>query len=53
MKNITNYVVLVLIAVICGFVLGYKAQQVVIENECVKLGGFYFSNNVYQCVSIK
>ena len=53
MKNFTNYIIVGLIVLILGFFLGFKAQQIVIENECVKLGGFYFGNNVYQCVSSK
>jgi uncharacterized membrane protein (UPF0182 family) len=51
MKNITNYVILTLVVLIVGFGIGFKVQQMVVENECAKLGGFYFGNNVYQCVA--
>jgi hypothetical protein len=53
MKNLTTYIVVVVLSVLFGFLAGMHVQKIVVENECSKLGGFYFGNNVYQCVSSK
>jgi hypothetical protein len=52
-KNFTNYLILIVVTLIVGFVGGVLVQKSIVENECVKLGGFYFGNNVYQCVAVK
>jgi hypothetical protein len=51
MKSFTTYVILILVSVLFGFLAGMQTQKLVVENECAKLGGFYFGNNVYQCVA--
>lgn len=52
-KNFTTYFIVVLVALIVGFLAGIQVQKSIVENECSKLGGFYFGNNVYQCVATK
>jgi hypothetical protein len=51
MKNITTIVVVILFSSFIGFLSGMQTQKLIVENECAKLGGFYFGNNVYQCVA--
>jgi uncharacterized protein YneF (UPF0154 family) len=53
MKNFTNYLIVIAVALVVGFMGGFLIQKSVVENECVKLGGFYFGNNVYRCVALK
>lgn len=53
MKSFTTYVIIVIVSVLIGFLAGMQTQKLVVENECAKLGGFYFGNNVYQCVATK
>lgn len=53
MKSFTTYVIIVLVSVLFGFLAGMQTQKLVVENECAKLGGFYFGNNVYHCAASK
>lgn len=53
MKSFTSYVIIILVSVLFGFLAGMQTQKLVIENECAKLGGFYFGNNIYKCMAMR
>lgn len=48
-KNLTSYLVVYLFVVVIAFMFGLVYQRAQVEDDCAKLGGFYFGNNVYQC----
>jgi hypothetical protein len=53
MKSFTSYVIIILVSLLFGFLAGMQTQKLVIENECAKLGGFYFGNNIYKCMAMR
>lgn len=48
-KNLTSYLVACLFVAVIFFLSGIVYQRAQVEDDCAKLGGFYFGNNVYQC----
>lgn len=48
-KNLTSYLVVSLFVAVIAFLSGLVYQRAQIEDDCAKLGGFYFGNAVYQC----
>lgn len=48
-KNLTPFIVTFTVTFVAAFLLGLVYQRVQVEDDCAKLGGFYFGNNVYQC----
>ena len=54
-KNLTSYFVVIFFSAVffftavMSFLSGIVYQRAQVEDDCAKLGGFYFGNNVYQC----
>jgi hypothetical protein len=48
-KNLTSYFVVIFFSAVFFFLSGVVYQRAQVEDDCAKLGGFYFGNNVYQC----
>jgi hypothetical protein len=48
-KNLTPYLIASLLVAVTSFTAGLVYQRAQVEDDCAKLGGFYFGNNVYQC----
>ena len=48
-KNLTSYIVVFVFTSLMSFMSGVVYQRAQVEDDCAKLGGFYFGNNVYQC----
>jgi len=48
-KNLTPFIVTFIFTYVIAFLSGVVYQRAQVEDDCAKLGGFYFGNNVYQC----